>query len=80
MHRPLLLRLLLLALLTAVVAGCAANASFRKAESAAESGHWDDAVLQYLNAVENDPGNIKYRAALLRAKIKASQAHFLRVK
>src|SRR5258708_24680524 len=75
MHRPLL-RLLLLSLLTAVVAGCAANASFRKAESAAESGQWDDAALQYLNAVENDPGNIKYRAALLRAKIKASQAHF----
>jgi general secretion pathway protein D len=75
MHRPLL-RLLLLGLLTAVAAGCAANASFRKAESAAESGQWDDAVLQYLNAVENDPGNIKYRAALLRAKIKSSQVHF----
>ena len=79
MHRPLP-RLLLLGLLTAIAAGCAANASFRKAESAAESGQWDDAVLQYLNAVENDPGNIKYRAALLRAKIKASQAHFERGK
>jgi general secretion pathway protein D len=74
--RHSMLRLLVPVLLAALVAGCAANASFRKAESAEVSGNWDEAVLRYLEALDNDPGNIKYRAALLRAKIKASQTHF----
>ena len=29
-----------------------------------------------MKAVDNDPGNISYKASLLRAKIKASQEHF----
>jgi len=74
--RHSMLRLLVPVLLAALVAGCAANASFRKAESAEVAGNWDEAVLRYLEALDNDPGNIKYRAALLRAKIKASQTHF----
>lgn len=74
--RHSMLRLLVPVLLAALVASCAANASFRKAESAEVAGNWDEAVLRYLEALDNDPGNIKYRAALLRAKIKASQAHF----
>ncbi|HXM70826.1 MAG TPA: secretin N-terminal domain-containing protein, partial [Thermoanaerobaculia bacterium] len=74
--RHSMLRLLVPVLLAVLAAGCAANASFRKAESAEVAGNWDDAVLRYLEALDNDPGNIKYRAALLRAKIKASQAHF----
>jgi general secretion pathway protein D len=71
-----MLRLLVPVLLVAAAAGCAANVSYRKAESAEVAGNWDEAVLRYLDALDNDPGNIKYRAALLRAKIKASQAHF----
>jgi general secretion pathway protein D len=74
--RHSMLRLLVPVLLAALAVGCAANASFRKAESAEVAGNWDEAVLRYLEALDNDPGNIKYRAALLRAKIKASQAHF----
>jgi general secretion pathway protein D len=71
-----LLRLLVPLLLLTAAAGCAANVSYRKAESAEVVGNWDEAVLRYLDALDNDPGNIKYRAALLRVKIKASQAHF----
>jgi general secretion pathway protein D len=73
---PAFALLALLALLPALAAGCAGNVSFRKAEAAAQQGNWDDAVIKYLNALDTDPGNITYRAALLRAKIKASQAHF----
>ncbi len=69
-------RLLALALVTVLAAGCAANASYRKAESYELAGEWDEAVLKYMAALQGDPGNIKYQAALLRAKIKASQAHF----
>ncbi|HXO39861.1 MAG TPA: hypothetical protein VN999_00310, partial [Thermoanaerobaculia bacterium] len=74
--RHSMLRLLVPVLLAALVAGCAANVSYRKAESAEVAGNWDEAVLRYLDALDHDPGNIKFRGALLRAKIKASQAHF----
>jgi general secretion pathway protein D len=74
--RQSLVRLLVPALLAVLAAGCAANASYRKAESAEVAGNWDEATLRYLDALDNDPGNIKYRAALLRVKIKASQSHF----
>src|SRR5215203_1231540 len=60
----------------AVLAGCTSHQNYRQAEIAAELGKWDDAVLHYIKALEDDPGNISYRAALLRAKIKASQSHF----
>jgi general secretion pathway protein D len=75
MRHPML-RLLVPALLAVLAAGCAANVSYRKAESAEVAGNWDEAVLRYLDALDHDPGNIKYRGALLRAKIKASQGHF----
>jgi general secretion pathway protein D len=74
--RHSMLRLLVPALLAVLAAGCAANVSYRKAESAEVAGNWDEAVLRYLDALDHDPGNIKYRGALLRAKIKASQSHF----
>jgi general secretion pathway protein D len=43
---------------------------------AADRGDWDEAVLQYMEAVEQDPDNLTYRAALMRTKIRASQEHF----
>lgn len=74
MSVPLLVLAALAAL--AILAGCTSHQNYRQAEIAAELGKWDDAVLHYIKALEDDPGNISYRAALLRAKIKASQSHF----
>jgi len=65
---------LLVALL--LVAGCTSHQAYRQAESAAQRGDWDVAVLQYMKALDQDPGDISYRAALMRAKTKASQIHF----
>src|SRR6185436_12456001 len=48
----------------------------RPADIAAQRGNSDRAVLQYMRAVEENPENLAYKAALLRAKIKASQVHF----
>jgi general secretion pathway protein D len=62
--------------LAGALAGCASYRNSRQAEIASLKGDWDEAVVKYLQAVENDPGNIEYRAALLRAKVKASQGHF----
>ncbi len=69
-------RFLVPCLLVAAVAGCSSFRSSRQAEVAAREGKWDEAVLQYIKALESDPDNIGYQAALLRAKIKASQDHF----
>src|SRR5882724_821494 len=71
-----ILTVLLVLSTIAGVAGCSSYGAYRKASIAEQSGNWDEAVLQYLKALENDPGNIPYRAALLRAKTKASQVHF----
>jgi len=59
-----------------LMAGCTSHQAYRQAESAAQRGDWDAAVLQYMKAVNQDPADITYRAALMRAKTKASQVHF----
>jgi general secretion pathway protein D len=74
--RNFIARMSLLLLALGVLAGCTSHQNYRQAEIAAELGKWDDAVLHYLRALDDDPGNISYRASLLRAKIKASQSHF----
>ncbi len=74
--RNFIVRTLILLLALAPLAGCASQQAYRKAEIAAQSEDWDQAVLHYLKALQDDPDNITYKAALMRAKIKASQAHF----
>ncbi len=69
-------RFLVPCLLLAAVAGCSSYRNARQAEIATQEGKWDEAVLQYIKALETDPDNIGYKAGLLRAKIKASQEHF----
>ncbi len=60
----------------AILAGCTSHSNYRQGETASQLGKWDEAVLYYMKALNGDPGNISYQADLLRAKIKASQAHF----
>ncbi len=57
------------------LAGCPSSA-FRRAQVAEQEADFDKAVLEYMDALANEPGNVAYRAGLLRAKIAASQAHF----
>jgi general secretion pathway protein D len=67
--------LLLLAVLVPI-ASCTSHLASRQAEIAAQRGDWDKAVLEYMKAVEQNPESLTYKASLMRAKIKASQAHF----
>lgn len=71
---------LALALVVAFALGCASQGTYRMAQLAEQQGDWDQAVLHYLDLVEDEPDNISYRAALMRAKISASQMHFERGK
>jgi general secretion pathway protein D len=78
--RESIARTLILLLALAPLAGCASHMAYRKAELATQQENWDEAVLQYLKALEENPDNLSYKASLMRAKIKASQAHFDKAK
>ena len=67
-------------MLALVVLGCSGYNSARQAQVAEQEGDWDQAVLQYLELVDDHPNNVSYRTGLMRAKLKASQMHFERGK
>lgn len=62
------------------LAGCTSQSVIRQAQLAEQEGDWDQAVLRYLQAVREHPGNLTYRAGLLRAKVQAAQEHVRRGK
>ena len=59
-----------------LLAGCAAQKAYRKAETYGKRENWDQAVLGYSKALALKPGNTRYNVALERAKLKASTEHF----
>ena len=70
-------RILCIVALTLTTLACASSTK-RMAEISERDGDWDQAVLYYLDLVQDQPDNIAYRAALMRARIRASQMHFQR--
>lgn len=72
MHKK---EILWVALALMLIVGCAGNNIFRMAQQAELEENWDQAVLHYLEAVRQNPENIKYRASLMRAKVQAAQVH-----
>ncbi len=72
--------LLISGLLLLVLMACTANRAYRLAQAAEEQGDWDQAVLHYLELLDQAPDRVSYRTGLLRAKIRASQQHFERGK
>lgn len=76
--REVTVRLSILLLLLAAflpAASCTSHMAAREAEIATQRGDWDEAVLQYMKALEESPDNLAYRAALMRVKIKSSRVH-----
>ncbi|HSS78150.1 MAG TPA: secretin N-terminal domain-containing protein, partial [Thermoanaerobaculia bacterium] len=63
-------------LLLAFLAGCTTHQAYRQGEVSTQLGNYDDAVLHFMKAATEDPSNLSYKAALIRAKIRASQFHF----
>ncbi len=57
-------------------AGCSAYRNYSQAKDAEYLEQWDTAVLKLQKAVEIAPDNPQYKNALVRLKLKASQAHF----
>jgi general secretion pathway protein D len=67
---------LLLALLLAGTAGCSTYRLSHQASLAVENADWDAAVEHYLELVDRQPSNARFKSALMRARMKASQEHF----
>ncbi|HKD17042.1 MAG TPA: secretin N-terminal domain-containing protein [Thermoanaerobaculia bacterium] len=57
-------------------AGCAGIKNYEQAKDEEQVGHYDLAVMEYAKALELDPTSAQYKAALARARVKASQFHF----
>jgi len=62
--------------LAAVTVGCAGARAYEQAKDDEQLGHYDLAVMQYAKALEFEPTSAPYKAALARARVKASQFHF----
>ncbi len=67
---------LLLVLLWAGTAGCSTYRLAHQATLAEDNAEWDAAVEHYLQLVERQPSNARFKTALMRARLKASQEHF----
>ena len=73
--RHLFVRLLAVAALAAVLAGCGASRTFHRGDTAARAGDWDTAVEYYRRALQKSPDRTDYQIALERAMISASVRH-----
>jgi general secretion pathway protein D len=67
-----------LLLVLGLLGSCATYRYGRRATDAVQAQNWDAAVYFYLEALARDPGNVHYKMALQRARLKASQEHFRR--
>ena len=65
-------------LLAASTAGCATSAALREGQRAERAEDFDRAVVEYTKAVREQPDDAGARAALNRARVRASQEHFFR--
>jgi len=74
------IRTVVLVLLALTIASCTGFRAARQAEISSETGDWDNAVLYWSQAIDQDPTNIRYKANLLRAQVRASGEHFERGK
>jgi general secretion pathway protein D len=59
-----------------VVASCASSRYRQHADDAMKTENWDGAVYYYLEALGQDPGNIRLKMGLERARQRAADQHF----
>lgn len=63
---------------TVILGSCATYRYSRQAEEAMKGDNWDAAVYYLLEALAADPGNIKLKMDLQRARTRAAEEHFRR--
>jgi general secretion pathway protein D len=60
------------------LAGCATSSAFRDGQQAERTQDYDRAVVEYTKALRANPDDVNIRAALDRARLRASQEHFFK--
>ncbi len=71
----------LVTILAALAAsGCAGDRFFRQGQNDEELGRWDRAVLEYGQARDQNPKDLKYKMAFDRARRKGAEDHFAKGK
>ncbi len=68
------------ALAALAASGCAGDRFFRQGKNDEELGRWDRAVLEYGQAKDQDPKDLRYKMAFDRARRKAAEDHFAKGK
>lgn len=71
-------KFLLLVGAVAITASCASYRLIRQASDAVQTENWDAAVYYYMEALAKDPGNLKLKMHLHRARRRAAEEHFKR--
>jgi general secretion pathway protein D len=66
---------LVVALVTALAAGCGASRAYTRGERAANAQQWDEAVEYYRQALQQSPDRPEYKIALERAMQAAAAQH-----
>ena len=61
-----------------MASGCATSGAFRLGEQAEKSQDYDRAVIEYTKALREKPDDVETRAALDRARLRASADHYQR--
>jgi len=61
-----------------MLSGCAAHKAYDKGQDAVRLGQWEQAVLHFTDAVELAPSKPRYKIALERTRLDASQEFFKR--
>jgi len=68
----------LLLAVVGLLSSCSTYKYSRRASEAMRTENWDAAVYYYLEALTQDPGNLKFKMELQRVRVKASGQHFER--
>lgn len=71
----LLRRLVVWGVVLLLLAGCAAQKAFESGEELVRQGRYDEAVLQYTKALNDDPDSQEYRMKLFDARNRAGLQH-----
>jgi general secretion pathway protein D len=61
-----------------LLASCSTYKYTRRADEAMRVQNWDAAVYYYLEALAQDPGNLKFKMELERVRTRAAEEHFRR--
>ena len=74
-------RLILTSLLVLIfLFGCAVSESYKMGQDLSNEGRWDDAIVYFQKALDEDPNNQEYLSALTRAKQEAARSRYTKAK